>query len=128
MTVRSGKWDPPAAGWFERTTSPGLIPLFICSTTAVSIEPKCTGRWGAFANKWPFQSKIPQEKSNLYLIFVLIDVFCRTFPIYSAIPINLVEYMVNFIGSQSLYENYSTLIYSLTIIFFYFYSLLRWIF
>jgi hypothetical protein len=30
MTVRSGKCDPPAAGWLDSTTSPGLIPLFIC--------------------------------------------------------------------------------------------------
>lgn len=82
MTVRSGKWDPPAAGWFDKTTSPGLMPRLICSTTAVSIEPKWTGKWGALANRWPFQSKIPQEKSNLYLILVLIDVFCRTLPIY----------------------------------------------
>lgn len=40
MTVRSGKWEPPAAGWLARITSPGLIPLLICYTTAVSMDPK----------------------------------------------------------------------------------------
>jgi len=42
---------------------------------------------------------MPQEKSNLYLIFVLMEIFCNILPIYSAIDINLVEYKVNFIGS-----------------------------
>lgn len=63
------------------------------------MEPKCTGKWGAFASNLPFQSKIPQEKSNLYLILVLIDIFCNTLPIYSAMDISLVEYKVSLIGS-----------------------------
>lgn len=99
ITVRSGKWDPPAAGWFDRTTSPTFIPLFICSVTAVSIEPKWTGKWGALASSLPYQSNMPQEKSSLSLIFVLIEIFWSIFPIYYAIDISLVEYRVSLIGS-----------------------------
>lgn len=99
ITVRSGKWDPPAAGWFDRITSPTFIPLFICYVTAVYIEPKWTGKWGALANSFPYQSKIPQEKSSLSLILVLIDIFWSIFPIYYAIDISLVEYNVSLIGS-----------------------------
>lgn len=98
-TVRSGRCEPPAAGWLVKMTSPISIPLMICSVTAVSIDPRWTGRCGALANNLPFQSKIPQEKSSLSLIFVLIDIFCNTLPIYSAIDISRVEYRVSLIGS-----------------------------
>lgn len=107
-TVKSGRWDPPAAGWLVRITSPTCIPLLICSVTAVYIDPKWTGRWGALASNLPYQSNIPQEKSSLYLMFVLIDIFCSTFPISSAIDISLVEYRVSFIGSALAYSSFWT--------------------
>jgi len=30
MTVKSGRWDPPAIGWLDKTTSPTWIFLLIC--------------------------------------------------------------------------------------------------
>lgn len=90
-TVRSGRWEPPAIGWFVSTTSPTFMPLLICYATAVSIEPRWTGKWGAFAKSFPSQSKIPHEKSNLSRMLVLMDIFCRILPISSAIDMSRVE-------------------------------------
>lgn len=55
--------------------------------------------WGALAKTFPSQSKIPQEKSSLYFMFVLMEIRYNTFPISSAMDINLVEYKVRTIGS-----------------------------
>lgn len=66
------------------------------------MDPKWTGRCGAFAIKFPSLSKIAHEKSNLSLMLVLIEVFCSAFPISSAIDINLLEYSDNLTGSHSI--------------------------
>lgn len=78
-------------GWLVNMLSPELIPLFICYLTAVSIDPRWTGMWGALAKTLPYQSKMPHEKSNLYLMLVLMEILYRTLPIYYAMDISLVE-------------------------------------
>jgi len=68
------------------------------------IDPRCTGRCGAFATRLPSGAKIAQEKSNLSLIFVLTAVLWSDLPIYSAIPMNRLLYIANSTGSQMIYR------------------------
>lgn len=57
---------------------------------------------GAFATKSPSGAKSAHEKSNLSLIFVLIEVCCRDRPIASATLIKRLAKSVNKIGSGPL--------------------------
>lgn len=55
MTVRSGRWDPPATGELARSTSPGFKDGPRRSSwylMANDIDPKCTGMKGALACTW----------------------------------------------------------------------------
>lgn len=65
MTVRSGKCVPPAHGWLERMTSPGLRPSFPYFSAwylmAVLIDPRWPGMCGAFATSPPDAEKMAHE-------------------------------------------------------------------
>jgi hypothetical protein len=107
----SGRWDPPAEGWLERITSFGfqLSPrCFIYHFTASCIDPRCTGKWGALATREPSGAKRAQEKSNLSLILVEHEVFCKVRPIYSAIDINRLPKIDNKIGSLFIFSSFTS--------------------
>lgn len=113
MTVRSGRWLPPAQGWLLRTTSPSFklftndlicaekpkyTPREIrrfnlpCQTTATPltwyctvscIAPRWTGMCGALETKPPSGPNTAQEKSRRSLMLVEMEVLWRTRPICS---------------------------------------------
>ena len=67
ITVRSGKWLPPAPGWLHKMTSPSINPSPwrpIWYWTVSCIAPKCTGIWGALATRPPLGPNKAQEKSR----------------------------------------------------------------
>lgn len=100
ITVKSGKWDPPAQGWLVKIIS-SLCQLgwfAICHFTVSYILPKWTGIWGALATNEPSGQNKAHEKSNLSLMFVEHEVFYNVLPIYSAIDINLFPKILNSIG------------------------------
>ena len=73
-------------------TSPSFQSFPYCLTwnlTASCILPRCTGRCGALATKFPCASNNAHEKSSLSLILVLAEVLYSVIPIYSAIDMNL---------------------------------------
>lgn len=77
MTVKSGRWEPPADGWLERITSPGVkspLNALIWYCTVSCIAPKCTGMWGAFETRPPSGPKTAHEKSSRSLMLVEIEV------------------------------------------------------
>lgn len=67
--------------------------------TASCIDPRCTGKCGAFAIKEPSGPNMAHEKSSLSLILVEQAVLCKVFPIYSAIDMNLLAKIESTIGS-----------------------------
>lgn len=80
MTVRSGKCEPPAEGWFESIEEPSLkIPsnIFIWYCTDSCIAPRCTGMCGAFETNPPSGPKIAHEKSRRSFMFTDVDVLCK---------------------------------------------------
>lgn len=90
--VISGKWVPPAMGWLLNMTSPSFQSSpkrLIWYLTASCIDPKCTGKWGALATKFPYGSNRAHEKSSLSFTLVLTAVLYKVIPIYSAIDMNL---------------------------------------
>lgn len=80
ITVRSGKWEPPADGWLAKMTSPrSKLPLnaLIWYCTVSCIAPKWTGMWGALETNPPSGPKTAHEKSRRSLMFVEMEVRWR---------------------------------------------------
>ncbi len=62
MIVTSGRCEPPSAGWFVTTTSPGSIPITSrTERTHSPSDPRCTGTCGAFTINSPAASRIAHE-------------------------------------------------------------------
>ena len=100
----SGRWLPPAAGWFETRTSPSFRSspcISIWYRTALLIAPRWTGTWGALATSFPCSSKMAQEKSRRSLMLVEIAVRCRVRPICSPTDINRLLKIESWTGSNS---------------------------
>mmetsp|Transcript_96225 Transcript_96225/g.207640 ORF Transcript_96225/g.207640 Transcript_96225/m.207640 type:complete len:255 (+) Transcript_96225:992-1756(+) len=107
MTVMSGRCEPPAiSGWLETRTSPSASPpcsaqYLTWNLTASCMEPRWTGRCGAFATRPPCASKTAQEKSSRSLMLTEIEVRCRRRPICSAMPMKRWANRLSQIGSSS---------------------------
>jgi hypothetical protein len=119
-------YEPPAWGEFVIKTSPSLrvFPCnFIWYLTALHttssadtnfilarkkshklIDPKWIGINGALATKSPSGANKAQEKSNLSLMFVLMEVCCRERPIASATLIKRFAKRVSKMGSGPFVE------------------------
>ena len=61
-TVRSGRWDPPAAGSLVTNALPGGSARSASKARTLALmAPKWTGMWGALATRAPVWSKMAQE-------------------------------------------------------------------
>lgn len=85
--MKSGRWEPPAAGWLVKMTSFSLNSFLWDSwyCTASCMEPKWTGIWGALETKPPSGPKSAQEKSKRSLMLVEIEVLWRILKEYKFI-------------------------------------------